>query len=75
MAKPRKPKDVEIEGNIKAYCVKCKQKNVKISDPVLTWTFMSKQNKYKPRVTGTHSKCGTTLTTFVNQEFVDDLGL
>ena len=71
--KPKKPADVELDGTVTAYCVKCKKKNVKINEPVLTWTFMSKQNKYKPRVVGTHQKCGTPLTTFVGQDFVDDL--
>lgn len=73
--KPKQPANVELEESkdLTAYCVKCKKKNVRIADPVLVWTWMSKQGKYKPRVTGTHTKCGTTLTTFVNQEFVDDL--
>lgn len=72
--KPKQPEELDLgDMVIKAYCVKCKKKQVQILDPVLTWTFMSKQNKWKPRVVGLHQKCGTALTTFVGQDFVDDL--
>jgi len=72
--KAKKPEDLELEGStVKAYCVKCKKKNQKITDPVLTWMYMSKQNKWRPRVQGTHKPCGTALTAIVSQQFVDDL--
>lgn len=71
--KPRgkKPADVELDGTIKAYCMKCKKKDVKIDDPVLI--HMAVRGKWMPAVTGTHGKCGTKLTKFVGQDFVNEV--
>jgi hypothetical protein len=48
---------------ITGYCVKCKEKNVELSDPAIHQTkkggFMAK---------GTHSKCGTTVCSIMSKE-------
>jgi hypothetical protein len=68
--KGKKPSDVELDGKITAYCVSCRKKNQAITDPVLTFTAV--QGKWKPMVQGQHS-CGTKMTRFVNQDFVDEV--
>lgn len=68
--KPKQPKDIEFESKPaeKAYCVKCRKKNVPMSDTVLTSTFNARQGKWRPMIQGFHSKCGTKLTRFVNED-------
>lgn len=48
---------------IKAYCVKCKEKNQDMADPVITKTpkggFMAK---------GKHAKCGTTMCAMMSKD-------
>lgn len=73
--KSKMPEEVDLDITVKAYCVKCKAKNTKITDPFLTWTWLSNQSKWKPMVQGVHSKCGTKMTKFVSQQFVDDLDI
>ena len=46
-----------------AYCVKCKEKGVKIKDPK-----PASMGKGKWAVTGTHEKCGTKLFRIVGLE-------
>jgi hypothetical protein len=41
---------------VKAYCVKCKQKNVEMKNPVKV-TMKNKRQAWK----GTHAKCGTKM--------------
>lgn len=67
----RQPKDVELDGVIKAYCVKCKKKNVAITDPILTHAKV--REAWKPMVQGVHAKCGTKMTKFVSQDFVTEV--
>lgn len=73
--KPKQPDDVEVEGlNEKGYCVKCKKKNTPMGKVVtITWVWMSKQNKYKPMLQGEHSKCGTKMTKFVSEEYIEGI--
>lgn len=72
--KARRPfADTEIESDLKAYCVKCRKKGCPMEEQTLVATYMPKSNKWRPRVTGVHKKCGTTLTVFVNKDFVDEV--
>lgn len=70
--KPKMPPEVELEaGSVKAYCVKCRVKNTKMNEPVLRHTLVN--GRLKPMVQGVHKKCGTKMTKFVGQDFVDDV--
>lgn len=69
----RKPQDIELDDVVKGYCVKCRKKNVTMKDPILTYTQTKKGGAWRPMVQGFHKKCGTKMTRFVNQEYVDNL--
>lgn len=75
MAKqPKRPfQPTDIETDMTGYCVKCRKKNQPINEPTLDATFIAKQGKWKPMVQGTHKKCGTKMTVFVGQDFVDEV--
>lgn len=71
---PKPPfEDEPLEGTIKAYCVSCRKKEQRINEPVLTAIYMPKSNQYRAAVIGTHKKCGTRMTRFVGQDFVDQV--
>ena len=53
---------------MKAYCVKCREKNVEMKNPELL-EMKGKGDVIRKRVAGTCPKCGTKMNKFVAADF------